>query len=142
MLKDCMLWFWQSLQACEHWYYCTNLTSNDLTMKIMWSSFVHRFIHFIYQLSCIKTMFHIWNVNIWMNKLDITLYVHVSNMFSMHNIYAWIAWTNKWMNLVQFSLNFWMISLWYKKIIDNYLILTKHYPTWEINEPPLHPMFF
>jgi hypothetical protein len=64
-----------------HWdhVYITNLSCNKLIMKIVWSSFIHRFTYFT-QTSCVENMFitqinvlinecadH-WNMNLWMNK--------------------------------------------------------------------------
>jgi hypothetical protein len=52
----------------------TNLTCDELKMKIMQSSFIHKFIHFIHNMTRWKHIWHMdkcvdkWSINIWTNE--------------------------------------------------------------------------
>jgi hypothetical protein len=52
----------------------TNLTCDKLIMNVVWSSFIHRFVHFTHKYHALKThsthnkCVDEWNMNLWMNK--------------------------------------------------------------------------
>jgi len=48
-------WQWNSLGTWNDKIYITNLTCDKLKMKIVWSSFIHRFAHFTHEFHVLKT---------------------------------------------------------------------------------------
>jgi hypothetical protein len=82
----------------KHTTFITNLACDELIMKIVRSSFIHKFIHFPHKYHVLNT-FDTWiNVSTdeiwiyeWMNVIQIShlLIICVSNVISMHDISVW-----------------------------------------------------
>jgi len=56
--------------------YITNLTCDKLIMKIMWSSFIHRFLHFTHE-------YHVLNdtqINVLINEIQTYEWINVTQI--------------------------------------------------------------
>jgi hypothetical protein len=93
----------------------TNLTSNDLIMKIVWSLFIHRFVHFAHILLCIENTFDTW-INVLMDELWTHEWIDFTSsykcVFKIYNMCVQTIWIYEWTNFAQFPLlNRWMLNL-------------------------------
>jgi hypothetical protein len=76
------VWYSANMQLKPITLLCiTNLTSNDLTMKIMWSSFIHGFIHFTHRYHALKTCLTYEHIG-WYKVLSF-----ISSYFAHQHIY-------------------------------------------------------
>jgi hypothetical protein len=85
--------------------FITNLTCAKIKMKIVWSSFIHRFVHFMHEYHALKIClthdrFYGWNTNLWMNECHMDLASFFKIVFQMCFQCTILMWETYelWMN--------------------------------------------
>jgi hypothetical protein len=68
--------------------FITNLTCDGIIMKIVWSSFIQRFVHFMHEYHALKIRlthdrFDGWSMNLWMNEYHMDFASSYKSVFQM-----------------------------------------------------------
>ncbi len=73
-------WFSITKQISASIHYITNLACDRLIMKIMWSSFIHRFVYSTHKYHALKTHLNIW-INVLIDEVIIYKWTNAKQIF-------------------------------------------------------------